>query len=217
VSRAIRTLIGITAIALVVTYLFSHERRAAEKPLLRTEPPKSAPRDSSLDFSARGLTGGKISLKQYRGHPVIVDFWATWCAPCRRQIPELIDLYNRYHKTRGLVVLGVSCDLIQGEGIRAVEPFVDEFQINYPIALADQALVDSLGVEAIPTTLFIGPNGRIVSKIVGAGRRGEISESTRMLLEAGKGDASPIEPSEGGGHVVDIRLPVDSSSRRALR
>jgi thiol-disulfide isomerase/thioredoxin len=201
-NRALRTLIGLLAIAAIVAFLFTLDTRPKPKPLLKLDTPQKSTATRAvpgIDFSARALAGGKISLSQYRGHPVIVDFWATWCAPCRKQIPELNTLYKRYHKSRGLVVLGVSCDLVQGEGLRAVEPFVEEFQIAYPIALADQALVDNLGVEAIPTTFFVGADGKIVSRIVGAGRSGEITENARMLLDGGA-----IRPGESDGHVVDL-------------
>ena len=120
--------------------------------------------------------------------------------------PELRDGIKRYNKTRGLVIIGVSCDLLQGEGLRAVAPFVEKFQINYPVALADEALVDSLGVEAIPTTLFVGPDGKIISRIVGAGRPGEISEGARLLIEGSKNHAAPRHPSESGGHVENISV-----------
>jgi cytochrome c-type biogenesis protein len=153
--------------------------------------PQAAPEQAkstepSLNFTTQSLSGGKITLSQYRGHPVIVDFWATWCSPCRRQIPELNGLYKKYNKSRGLVVLGISCDMVQGKGLQSVEPFVEELQIEYPIALADQALLDSLEIEAIPTTLFLDKDGKVVSRVLGAGREGEITENTMLLLDSGK-------------------------------
>jgi thiol-disulfide isomerase/thioredoxin len=219
VSPAVRAILIIGALALIVAAVLNYGGLHTEpKPLLKFEPPKArtsreesgradqARVDRGLNFSARGLNGHKIDFRAYRGHPVIVDFWATWCGPCRRQIPELVALYKRYNKTRGLVIIGVSCDLLQGEGLRAVAPFVEKFQINYPVALADEALVDSLGVEAIPTTLFVGPDGKIISRIVGAGRPGEISEGARLLIEGSKNRAAPTEPAESGGHVENISV-----------
>jgi len=182
-------------------------REKPQEQLLRFEPPKARETrgDQGLNFSARGLDGRKVDLSDYRGHPVIVDFWATWCGPCRREIPELVALYKRYNKSDGLVIIGVSCDLIQGDGLSAVAPFVEEFKINYPVALADEALTDSLGIEAIPTTLFVGPDGKIVSRIVGAGRPGEISEGARLLIEGSKHQKPPAaQPGEDSGHVTDL-------------
>jgi len=206
----LRALAAMVGLALIVGALVNLHRgmREEPKPLLRLDTPQAnaLPADEGLDFSAPGLDGKQIDLSSYRGHPVIVDFWATWCGPCRRQIPELVALYRKYNKSRGLVIIGVSCDLIQGNGVRAVAPFVEEFQINYPIALADERLVDSMGVEAIPTTLFLGPDGKIVSRIVGAGRPGEISASAKLLLDGVKRHRSPRTPAENPGHVVDISV-----------
>lgn len=135
-----------------------------------------------------------MKLSQFRGHPVIVDFWATWCGPCRRQIPELKTIYSRYHKSRGLEVIGIACDSIQGDGIRAVAPFVEEFKINYPILVANDAVIDALGVEAIPTTLFIGRDGRVVARVMGAGHAGELTESARILMNGAKRGKSLAKP-----------------------
>jgi thiol-disulfide isomerase/thioredoxin len=207
--QGLRVLAIVISIALIVGAFFNFNFLWREKPkLLRLDTPQSAPSpvDEGLEFSAPGLDGKNIALSTYRGHPVIVDFWATWCGPCRRQIPELVALYKKYNKSRGLVIIGVSCDLIQGDGVKAVAPFVEEFRINYPIALADERLVDSMGVEAIPTTLFVGPDGKLVSRIVGAGHAGEISTSTRRLLDGIKGPAAPSKPNDINGHVVDISV-----------
>ena len=138
----------------------------------------------ALDFELQDLDGNPMRLSQFRGHPVIVDFWATWCPPCRKQIPELKDLYSRYHKSKGLEIIGVACDTIQGDGVRDIGPFVREFKINYPVLVASAPVVDSLGVEAIPTTLFIGRDGRLVQKVMGAGRPGELSETAKDLMKS---------------------------------
>jgi thiol-disulfide isomerase/thioredoxin len=164
----------------------SRDQSSAAPAAPQAGPEEAKSTEPALNFTTQTLSGGKITLSQYRGHPVIVDFWATWCSPCRRQIPELNDLYKKYNKTRGLVVLGISCDMVQGKGLQSVEPFVEELQIEYPIALADQSLLDRLAIDAIPTTLFLDKDGKIVSRVLGAGRQGEITENTMLLLDSGK-------------------------------
>jgi len=207
-QQGLRALAIVVSLALIASVFYGYLKPEEPKPLFRLDTPQPAASrvDDGLEFSAPGLDGNNIDLSSYRGHPVIVDFWATWCGPCRKQIPELVALYKKYNKSRGLVIIGVSCDLIQGDGVKAVAPFVEEFRINYPIALADERLVDSMGVEAIPTTLFVGPDGKLVSRIVGAGHAGEISDSTRQLLDGVKGPVSPSKPDDINGHVVDISV-----------
>jgi thiol-disulfide isomerase/thioredoxin len=209
--QGLRILAIVVSLALIAGAFFNLDFLIGSKPkpLLRLDTPQPTTTsrvEDGLEFSAPGLDGKNIDLSSYRGHPVIVDFWATWCGPCRKQIPELVALYKKYNRTRGLVIIGVSCDLIQGDGAKAVAPFVEEFQINYPIVLADERLVDSMGVEAIPTTLFVGPDGKLVSRIVGAGHAGEISNNARRLLDGVKGPVSPSKPDDINGHVIDISV-----------
>jgi cytochrome c biogenesis protein CcmG/thiol:disulfide interchange protein DsbE len=161
-------------------------------------------RDKPVDFELPDLDGKPMRLSQFRGHPVIVDFWATWCPPCRKQIPELNQLYSRFHKTRGLVIIGVACDTIQGDGIREVAPFVRKFKIIYPILLASEPVVNTLGVEAIPTTLFIAPDGRLVQKVMGAGKPGELSESAEALMKASGGGGGGAAPAPSDDNAVEI-------------
>lgn len=161
-------------------------------------------RDKPVDFELPDLDGKPMRLSQFRGHPVIVDFWATWCPPCRKQIPELNQLYSRFHKTRGLVIIGVACDTIQGDGIREVAPFVRKFRIIYPILLASEPVVNTLGVEAIPTTLFIAPDGRLVQKVMGAGKPGELSESAEALMKASGGGGGGAAPAPSDDNAVEI-------------
>jgi thiol-disulfide isomerase/thioredoxin len=167
--------------------------------------------DAGVDFSLNDLNGHVTKLSQFRGHPVVIDFWATWCAPCRHQIPELKKLYEKYHRSRGLVVLGIACDTVQGDGAQSVRPFVRDFNISYPILLAESSVLENFGVEAIPTTIFLSPEGAIVGHLMGAGAPGELSDSVKSLLDnpSGKRKApkkpTPEEEKKANAYDVEYR------------
>jgi cytochrome c biogenesis protein CcmG, thiol:disulfide interchange protein DsbE len=198
ISRNLRPLVAAALLGAIVVGIHFDGARVSSDNALAAE-------GQTFNFSAPDLNGKQLSLKQYLGHPVVVDFWATWCGPCRRQIPELESLYEKYRKSTGLVVVGVSCDSIQGEGTSAVGPFLEEFKVTYPIVMASEGLVDALGVEAIPTTYFVNRKGEIVDRIVGAGKPGEITASVMALLKGQKAaPAEPEGPAEKSGHWVDI-------------
>jgi|GEM_PF-995595 thiol-disulfide isomerase/thioredoxin len=149
----------------------------------------------AVDFTLKDLGGKAVKLSQFRGHPVVVDFWATWCEPCREQIPELKRLYDEYHKTTGLVIVGVACDTVQGEGAKVVPPFVKELAIDYPILLANDDVLEQFDVIALPTTVFILPSGKIAGRLRGAGPKEELSAAVRQLLmQSGQKPAVPGKP-----------------------
>ena len=125
--------VALVAVAFVIGSMPSQFESRADAQVVRA----LATTSSTLRCAISTATMTKLS--QYRGHPVVIDFWATWCAPCRHQIPELKKLYSKYHQSRGLVVLGIACDTVQGDGVESVRPFVKEFDISYPILLAETA------------------------------------------------------------------------------
>src|SRR5690606_18233777 len=86
------------------------------------------PRPAPLDFTLPSLDGQEVTLSDYAGHVILIDFWATWCAPCRDEIPGLVELYEK-HKDAGFVVLGVAVD----DTVDALEPFVAELGMTYPV------------------------------------------------------------------------------------
>jgi len=105
--------------------------------------------------------GGKpLKLSDFKGKVVILDFWATWCPPCRAEIPGFVALQNKY-ADKGLTVIGVSVD---EQGPSVVKPFMRQLKMNYPVVMADQKIIaDYGGIEAIPTTFIIDREGAIVS------------------------------------------------------
>lgn len=115
-------------------------------------------------FELTTTDGGKINLSDYKGKVVILDFWATWCGPCRRGIPDLVDLKNTYQDK--IEIIGITVD--QGNTIDKVIPFMQQYKINYPVAYANNEVIKNYGgIEAIPTSFVIDKEGKIVSKHVG--------------------------------------------------
>jgi cytochrome c biogenesis protein CcmG/thiol:disulfide interchange protein DsbE len=111
----------------------------------------------------------KLDFSEYRGKVVLLDFWATWCAPCRKGIPDLIELKNKYADEE-FEVIGISLDGITrgGSTLKDVVPFINEFNINYPVVFGDQQIVNSYGgIRSIPTSFVIEKDGRVISMYTG--------------------------------------------------
>ena len=110
------------------------------------------------------LGGGTLRLIDYRGRVVLLNFWATWCPPCRAEIPDLNRLQDELGP-KGLEVIGVSLD---EEGFDAVRPFAETHEVTYPLVVDDGAVAAQYGsIQGLPTTLVIDRNGRIVRRVIG--------------------------------------------------
>src|SRR5262245_15318985 len=115
-------------------------------------------------FSVRGLDGRAIRLADFRGKPVVLDFWATWCGPCRAGMPHLDEMQKRYAR-EGLVVRGLSVDALERE---RAKKFADGLGVQFRMAMADEKLLDDYGpIRQIPTTFFINRRGEVVRRTVG--------------------------------------------------
>ncbi len=123
------------------------------------------------------LSGQSVTLANYRGHVLIMDFFATWCTPCRLSIPHLVDLNNRYSK-QGLQVLGLSLD--EG-GEKAVKAFIADKKINYPVAMANEELYNDYGLRSLPTLFVLNKKGVIVERYLGF--NDEIAKSMEALIK----------------------------------
>ena len=116
------------------------------------------------DFQLNDLAGSTFNLKDVKGKVVILDFWASWCPPCKMELPHFQALYDKY-KDKGLVVIGISMDRISPAQIGS---FVKANGMTYPVLVATQDVIDSYGgIKDIPTTFVISRKGRIIKKFVG--------------------------------------------------
>src|SRR5580765_7390474 len=122
------------------------------------------PLSPAPEWELKDLDGKPVKLSDFKGKVVILDFWATWCGPCRMEIPGFVELQQKYGG-QGLVVIGVSLD---DRGPEAVKSFIKQQRVNYSILLANSKVVEDYGgVEGIPTTFIIDRKGMIVGKHVG--------------------------------------------------
>lgn len=132
----------------------------------------------AFDFEARDASGKTVRLSDFRGKIVVLDFWATWCPPCRREIPGFVALQAKY-ASKGVEVVGVSLD----QDWKPVVPFVAQFKINYTIVLGDQALTQQYGgFTGIPTTFVIDREGVIRDRHEGYAPESVFVEAVERLL-----------------------------------
>jgi peroxiredoxin len=132
------------------------------------------------DFSLPQLSGQRLQLSDYRGKLVLLDFWATWCDPCREEIPRFVELQNKY-RDQGLQIIGISMD----DDPEAVRDFYQRFKMNYPVAIGNATTGELYGgVLGLPIAFLIGRDGRIYSKHIGATDISVLEREITILLRA---------------------------------
>ncbi len=117
------------------------------------------------DFTLKTLDGGQVRLSDYAGRPVFLNFWASWCGPCRLEMPEIVDAYNT-HQGAGLVVLAI--DNTQLDVVDDVQAFVDEFRLPFPVPLDEKGeAAKAYSILGLPTSVFVDRDGLVQGVNVG--------------------------------------------------
>lgn len=145
------------------------------------------------DFTAPELRGGTIELSQYRGKVVVLNFWGTWCEPCKRELPALQQAYEQF-SDQGLMVIGVNLtddEQVNGQTIADVAAFLAQYGVTYPIALdTEGTITEAYRVFPLPTSFFITPDGQIRYVHIGELTLDDITARFTELRAAGGGQTS---------------------------
>lgn len=168
--------IGFLAIATLLAggILMASEPAGAPAALL-----PAAQRKLAAGFALQDSSGKTMSLKDYRGKVVLLDFWATWCHGCKLEIPWFAE-FSRKYGDRGVTVVGVSLD---SDGWKVVSPFIKAAQIPYQIVLGNDNVAKAYGIENMPDTFLIDQEGRIAAAYKGMVDKQNVDENLRTMLK----------------------------------
>lgn len=159
----------------------------AERPASATDSTSSATAEvgavAKLDYTLKDLDGRDVKLADFRGRPVVLNFWATYCGPCKTEIPIFVELFEKY-RDRKVAILGISVD----DSPEDLRPFVAQYKMNYPVLLGlghDELMERYEAGFLIPITWFIKPDGTIYLKHPGSAPKEWFEQQIQALLPAG--------------------------------
>ena len=132
------------------------------------------------DFELKTLDGKAVHLRDYRGKAVLLNFWATYCVPCKEEMPWLVAFQKQYGP-KGLVILGIAMD----QSIDPIRKFAEKMEVNYPVLIGNQRIADQYYVKGLPVSIFIDRNGRITDQVSGAPKRSFLENEIQLALENG--------------------------------
>ncbi len=169
-------LLGILSFALAgCAFKPSPHSETGSKPLKETSKRNKAP-----NFNLKDADGRLVSLADYKGKVVLLNFWATWCGPCKIEIPWFVEFQKTY-KDKGFTVIGIAVD---DEGWEVVKPYINAKQVNYPVVVGTQWVDNAYGgIEALPTTFVIDREGRIARTHVGLVSKSDYESDIQQLLD----------------------------------
>jgi len=131
------------------------------------------------NFVLKDVNGNRVSLSDFKGKVVLLDFWCTWCLPCRAEIPHFVDLYSTY-RNKGLQIVGIA---LEPHNVKGVKKFVQKYRINYPVLIGDYKVsFDYGGISSIPTTFIITRDGKIFRGYLGYQEKSVFEKDIQVLL-----------------------------------
>jgi peroxiredoxin len=137
-------------------------------------------RKSAPEFSLKDAEGKAVKLSDYKGKAVLLNFWATWCGPCKVEIPWFVEFEQKY-KDKGFAVVGIAMD---EEGWEVIKPYITEKKVNYRVLLGNDSMATLYGgVDSLPTTFLLDRNGKIANVHVGLVSKSEYENDIAALLD----------------------------------
>ena len=168
-------LLGIAVVGITAASMLSSHSPAPTNAWIEPEAPRKAP-----DFTLDRLNGDTFQLEEHRGEVVVLNFWATWCPPCREEIPDFVSLQKDLGD-RGVQFVGVALE--RNPDPAAVRDFAEKMNVNYPIGLGNGSIARKYGgVRGLPMTFVIGPNGQIRGHIPGRTTEARLRPALEQLL-----------------------------------
>jgi cytochrome c biogenesis protein CcmG/thiol:disulfide interchange protein DsbE len=182
-----RNAVVILVVVLTITGMLVLGRRMASKSAAGlaegVQPiPSQVKGIAAPDFELETLSaadGTKLKLSDLKGKAVVLSFWATWCEPCKVEMPWLVEMKKQYG-AQGLEVVGIAQD---DAGKEAIMKFANSMGVNYPILQGKNAVMDVYGAQLMPTTVYIGRDGKMLDKVVGLVSKSEIEDHIKQALE----------------------------------
>lgn len=163
---------AVVALMLVLGFKLAHRSGHGPSALITQNSP--AP-----DFTLQSLEDKTVRLSDFRGKPVVLNFWATWCGPCKIEMPWFVDFQKQYGPA-GVQFLGVAMD---DASTKDIAEFTKSMNVNYPILIGKESVGDAYGgVQFLPETFYIDRNGNVVDKAFGLKGRGEIEDDIKKIV-----------------------------------
>jgi len=194
------------AIALAVGLYFVNARWIAPATVHQVKAAGNHP--VAPDFTLTDLNGARLALSDYKGKVVLLDFWASWCGPCRIEIPWFVQMQEKYRE-QGFAVIGVAMQ----DSPEAVKQFYQNFRLNYPVAMGDDKLAASYGgIFGLPTSFVIGRDGRIYAQHSGTTASEVFQKEIEQLLAEKPGTEDSGFAPAGQAEEIDVGTPGEANA-----